>query len=422
MSKKDNFKNIYGYDDIKNSLNRIIDMLNNPKKYEELGCDKVQGLILYGPPGTGKTTFALSILNAVNCSTYIVRKEVAEDKFSEFVKEKFDEAVKNAPSVILLDDIDKYDSTSFNDDNSYTVQSLIDSVKGKDVYIIATANNINGLPSSLRRKGRFDIQIEINNPSEEDSYLIVKSYLNNKKISNDINFDRVNNLLAGFACASIESVCKKAAMLAGYKNHKEIHMEDIVNASLELLYGSEESELDNNNIDNINHIAYHEAGHVLVGELLNPGSVRFASVTKNYIKQGLAGYHEHIAGEEDEVFKNSITRVLAGKAATEVVFNAIDLGANSDLSKAFKKARELVDKYCYEDFDCWFYSEVESSEKVKANKDEKSSQIVKEHYNKAKYLINNNRNKLDKIAQILINNKILYEDDINAIMSEYQVD
>lgn len=421
MKNNEIFKGIYGYSEEKESIKRIVDMLNNPKKYEDLGCDMLKGLLLYGPPGTGKTSLSLAILNAVNRPNFIIRKESTSDKLNEVLKTTFDKAIKSAPSIILLDDLDKFDSTEYSEDNSYIVQSLIDSVKDKDVYIIATVNDITKLPSSLTRKGRFDVKIEITNPAEKDSDQIIKHYLSSKKLSKDVNFDRVCNLLAGYSCADIESVCKKAGILAGYKNQNEILMGDIINSALELLYGGEENEIDNDKNENLKEVAYHEAGHVLVGEILNPGSVRFASVTRNFVKQGVAAYHKEIKGDDDQNQRNALTRVLAGKAATEVVFNRCDVGANSDLGKAFRIARKFVDSYCSEGFDSWFDSRDETSERVKANKDEQSSRMVKEHYNKAKEILISNRDKLDKIASSLIENKILFEDEIKTLMDSYKV-
>lgn len=420
MENKEIFEGIYGYNETKESLRRIIDMLNNPKKYKDLGSDLLKGLLLWGAPGTGKTTLALSVLNAVDRKNYIFRKEGNNDKFVDKLTKVFDEASKNAPSIMLLDDIDKFDNLEVGCDNLYTLQSLIDSVKDKDVFIIATTNNYRDLPSSLKRRGRFDVDIKVEKPIESDSYMIIDSYLKNKRVSKGIDLNRVNNLLACHSCAEIESVCKKAAIYAGYKNQKEIKMEDIVNASLELMYGGEENEIESGNDKDIELTAYHEAGHLLVAELLNPGSVRFASVTKNYLKQGVVAYHTDIEGEDDINLINSLTRVLAGKAAVEVVFNRCDIGTESDLQKAFHVARDIVDRYCMFSFDSWIYNRDETSEVTKENKDKRSSDLVNEHYTKAKCIIESNRVILDKIASILIKNKIIYEDEIKTIMDEYR--
>lgn len=418
MFNEDLFKDVIGYDEEKESLKRVIDMLNNPDKYKELGCDMLHNLILYGPPGTGKTTLAMSFLNAVDCRNYIVRREGDDASLFNKLQSVFVEAKNNAPAIILLDDMDKFDTSSTSNDIYSTIQSYIDEIKNTGVFLIATANNIEDVPHSLIRKGRFDIRMEIKEPDEKDSKEIIAKYLKEKKIDKDVNIDHVNNIVAGHSCAELETVCKQAGMYAGYKNQKTIKMEDILRASLELLYGSESDELDAADNLLLEETAYHEAGHAIIGNYYSPGSVRFMSITKNFVKQGLIVYHQdHEEREKESKLKGSLTRVLGGKAATEVVFHRCDLWANSDLSKAFRIARDFVDAYCLDSFDAWFFNDKETSEKTKAIKDEKSSQLVKEHYDKAKEILNSNRDKLDKLAKALLKNKVLYEDEVNNILN-----
>ncbi len=419
MKQEKLFENIKGYSEVKDSLNRIIDMLNHPDKYKDLGCDMIKGLLLWGPPGTGKTSFAYSIMNAVNCPNYIIRRDGTDEQFNDLLRLKFDEASKNAPSIILLDDLDKFSGNEYDDNIFTSIQSLIDKVKTSDVFVIATTNNRMRLPESLRRKGRFDEIIEVPNPSEEDSYEIIKNYLVNKKIDKDINLKRVSNLISGYSCAEIESVCKKAGIYAGYKNQTTIKMDDIVNASLELIYGCNNELFDEDDISGNEQVAYHEAGHAIIGNYFNPGSIRFISISRSIYKRGIIVYHTNKSDDDltERSEKAHLARVLGGKAATDVVFGEVDLGANSDLQKAFKIARAFSDAYCANGFDSWFYSTDETSEMTKANKDRESSQMVRDYYIKAKEILTNNRDLLDKLAKSLLKNKILYEDEINKILN-----
>ena len=183
--KNELFENIIGYKDIKKTLERIIDTLNNPKKYQKLGSSIPHGLLLYGPPGLGKTTFAYEMLeNMKNRKSYILRKTKSDGDFLKEMNLIFNEAKKNQPSTILLDDIDKYsiDDNTANNEEFVAVQSLIDTIKKEDIFIIATANNKFVLPRSLLRSGRFDIKIEITYPSEKEYFEIIKHYLKKKKI------------------------------------------------------------------------------------------------------------------------------------------------------------------------------------------------------------------------------------------------
>ena len=189
MKKKELFNNIIGYDDIKNTLKKIIDVINNEEKYKKLGCDIPHGLMLYGEPGVGKTTFAYEIINS--CPTrkcFVIRKNKADGSFINYINNIFKDAVKNSPSIILLDDLDKYsiDDDKDNKEEFVTIQSLMDDVKKKNVFVIATVNNRRVLPYSLLRSGRFDIQIEIEEPDEEDSYKIIEHYLKKKKVDMNI--------------------------------------------------------------------------------------------------------------------------------------------------------------------------------------------------------------------------------------------
>ena len=420
MKNEDIFKNINGYAEVKDSLKRIIDMLNNPDKYKDLGCDMSKGLLLWGPPGTGKTSFAYSILNSINCPNYIIRREGTDEQFNDLLRLKFDEAIKNSPSIILLDDLDKFSGCEFDNNIFTAIQSLIDKVKTSDVFVIATTNDRMRLPESLRRKGRFDEIIEVPNPSEEDSYEIIKNYLVNKKIDKDINLKRVSNLISGYSCAEIESVCKKAGIYAGYKNQTTIKMDDIVNASLELIYGCNNELFDDDDISGNEQVAYHEAGHAIIGNYFNPGSIRFISISRSLYKRGIIVYHTNKSDDDltEKSEKAHLTRVLGGKAATDVVFGEVDLGANSDLQKAFRIARSFADAYCADGFDSWFFNEHETSEITKTNLDNKASQMVRDYYIKAKEILISNRELLDKLARKLLKNKILYEDEINIILNK----
>ena len=163
-----NFENIIGYEHIKNELERIIDCINNKEKYEKLGVKVPKNLLLYGEPGLGKTLFAKAFLNALNRNKYIIRKNKPDGDFVNDVNRIITDAMNNTPSVVLLDDLDKFsnnDDDHKNSDEFVVVQTFIDDCKDKDVYFIATANSLRDMPDSLLRVGRFDCKIEVESPS-----------------------------------------------------------------------------------------------------------------------------------------------------------------------------------------------------------------------------------------------------------------
>ena len=183
QNNKKLFNSIIGYEEVKITLKRIVDVLENQDKYKKLGCTIPHGLFLYGPPGTGKTSIANEILSNVNRKKFIVRKNKSNGKFIDYLNGIFKQAKDHQPSIILLDDIDKFAENNHKNAEEYVViQSLIDDVKLEDIFIIATANEEYLLPASLVRSGRFDIQIEIGTPDTKDSYKIIEYYLKKKKI------------------------------------------------------------------------------------------------------------------------------------------------------------------------------------------------------------------------------------------------
>ncbi len=422
MNNKKIFNNIIGYNDIKNTLKRIIDMLNNEDKYKKIGCNISHGLLLYGPPGTGKTSMAKEILNNVNRKVFTIRKTRSDGDFMNYMSDVFKEAKDNQPSIILLDDLDKFseDDNKSNNEEYVAIQSLMDDIKDDDVFIVATANDIDVLPPSLIRAGRFDIQVMVDNPKNEDAIEIFSHYLKNKKVDKNVNVKNLSYILTNSSCAELEKVCNQAGIYAGYKNKKSIGMDELLRASLELKYDANIENIDKKNDYDIN-TAYHEAGHALIGELLEPGSVAFITIANNDGKiSGITIFSENDNYFSDIKFmKNRVKSLLAGKAASEIVFNACDVGTNSDLRRAYDIVDRFVDNYCMLDFNSWIRNTYENSERVKETKDNNINKIMQEYYNEVKSLLIDNRHKLDIIANELMKKKILFKDEIEAIYNDF---
>lgn len=418
--QKEIFSNIIGYDDIKNKLNNIVDLLNNTDKYKKIGCTLPHGLLIYGPPGTGKTSIAKSILDHTNRKTYIVRKDKSDGTFTKYIKEIFNKAKEEQPSIILLDDLDKFsvvDNNKSNNEEYVIVQSLIDDIKNDDVFVMATANDMYNLPSSLRRKGRFDFQFAIDNPKEEDRVKIFNHYLSNKIIDKDIDIKKISYILNNTSCAELEEVSNLAGYYAAYKNKKKIGMDELLRASLEIEY--------NGNIEDINledeytiKTAYHEAGHALVSELLEPGSISFISVVKTDSNvKGITIHNDNDNYWQDVKFRiNRVKTLLAGKAATEVVYNTCDTGSSRDIDRAYVVIEDLIKNYCFYDFKSIYNHD--GSERLKSNSENEIQKTLTDYYNEVKTLLFNNRSILDKLANELSNKKILFKEEINEIIHE----
>ena len=401
---KEIFDNIIGYDDIKITLKRIIDVLNNPEKYKKLGTSIPKGLLLYGPPGLGKTSISDEFINNTDRKIYTIRKTKTDGAFVKYLNQVFKEAEDKQPAIILLDDLDKFSDKEYRDAEEYVaVQSLIDNIKDKDVFVVATANNINKLPNSLLRSGRFDIKIKIDNPNEEDSFKIIKHYLKMKKISDDVNIKNISYILNGSSCADLEKVCNQASIYAGFLDKKTIGMDELVRASLELKYNNMNVESIDKDDKYVLNTAYHEAGHALIGELLEPGSVSFITVAKtDSDTKGITMYHNNDYYFYDIGFmENRVKTILAGKAATEIVYGTCDTGSKSDIHRVYDIVERFVDDYCMIDFNSWVRHTEETSEKVKQSKDDNINKLITNYYNEVKEILIKNRPTLDKLAKAL---------------------
>ena len=411
---------VIGYNPIKKDLYRIIDVLNNPDKYAKLGVDISKGIMLEGEPGIGKTLMAMSVIEECNRKSYIVRKDKPDGVFVDYIRETFENAINNAPSIILLDDIDKFanEDYSHRDAEEYiTVQACIDSVKKEDVFIIATANNVRRLPNSLLRSGRFDRVFYMNFPKGEDAKKIIEFYLEDKKCDSNVDAEEISRFANGYSCADLESVTNEAGLYAAYEERKLISQDDLKKACLRKLYKMSDDEYEVSE-EVLKRRVVHEAGHVVVAELRNCGSVNFVSVSTEKNKVG--GFVSLGSDECHMSFENEETKImisLAGKAAIEIVLGEIDIGANSDMRKAFDRVRTLLDNHVSYNFNSWCHGD-ETSQRVFDCLDSATASEMSRYYIKTKQILINNRSFLDVIIKHLMDKKVLSYKDIAKIRIE----
>ena len=192
------FENIIGYESVKKELSVIVDMFKDPEKYDRIGAKYINGILLYGAPGTGKTTLIKDMIDACGVTTYTLRKDKANDDFIDTIRETFEKAKNNTPAIVFMDDMDKFaDEDSRCPEEYAVIQACIDEVKGYKVLALATVNEPDRLPRSLRRVGRFDKTIKLGNPGREDSEKIVKHYLSLKGCGSNVDYKEVARLLSG---------------------------------------------------------------------------------------------------------------------------------------------------------------------------------------------------------------------------------
>lgn len=224
---------VIGYNPIKKELYRIIDVLNNPDKYKKIGARIPRGVILEGRPGIGKSLMAMCVMEECKRTSYIIRKDRPDGRFVDYIRKIFEEAAKNEPSIILLDDIDKFANEDYihcDTEEYVTVQTCIDDVKNNDVFVIATANDIRFLPESLLRSGRFDKKFHMDFPKGGDAKKIIEYYLKDKMCDSNVDAEEITRFSSGYSCADMESVVNDAGLYAAYEDRSMISQDDLKRA------------------------------------------------------------------------------------------------------------------------------------------------------------------------------------------------
>ena len=411
------FEKVIGYESVKTELARICDVLTNAEKYAKLGVKLPSGLLLHGEPGVGKTTMAECFIEACGRKAFTCRKLKPDGDFVNEITRTFEDAKKAAPSIIFLDDMDKFangDSNHCNSEEYVTVQSCIDDAKGKDVFVLATANSLNNLPKSLLRAGRFDKIIEVENPAGKEAEAIIAYYLGQKKFVADVNVGEIARILDGKSCADLETVINEAGIYAGFAGKESIDMDDIVRACMRVIFNAPES-LEGYSDEVVEKIAYHEAGHAVVAEILEPDSVNIVSVCTHDSRTGgiTSVYQPREYFTARHYMENRIRCLLAGKAATEVKYGDVDVGANSDLNRAFSIVERFADDYCSTSFDRW--KEYDASPALVERKEMQITVEIERYYAEARKILIQNRELLDKLAAALVEKKTVIAREIKAI-------
>ena len=398
------FDKVIGYEKEKEELYQLCDMAKNPEKYAALGVKLPRGILLYGVPGVGKTLMATALLDEMDNGRkrYILRKDKAIEEFVESISKTFQEAKENAPSVIFLDDLDKFasDSVSRNPEELIAVQSGIDEVKGP---------------------GRFDRILEICPPNRREAVEIVRHYLKGKKVADDVTAEGVARLMDGNSCAALESVLNEAGIYAGYENKTEIKREHIVRAVLRDIFEADES-VNEISVAAKEEVAFHEAGHAVAALAFDPEGVGLISIRPS--KSDARGVvqifkSEDYFGSYNKMHERVIS-LLAGRAAVELKFGHMDVGAASDLNRASAILQRFIVDYAASGFALFHHNNrdgISSCNQEDGITAERSAMLAR-CYEEAKDVLRKNWAFVEKLAAALVERDTLVFEEIAELRRE----
>ena len=425
------FNDVAGEDEAKESLQEIVDFLNNPKKYEEIGAKMPKGVLLVGPPGTGKTLLARAVAGEAGVPFFSIAGSEFVEMFvgmgASKVRDLFKQAGEKAPCIVFIDEIDtigkKRDGGSNlggNDEREQTLNQLLTEMDGfdatKGVVILAATNRPESLDPALTRPGRFDRRVPVELPDLKGRESILRLHAKKVKLGPDCDFGVVARMTPGASGAELANIVNEAALCAVRHHRKAVTQFDLQEAVDTILAGAQKKNKILNNKEKCI-VSYHEVGHALVAAL-QTNSAPVQKITIVPRTSGALGFTmqvedgDHTLMTKEEIL-NKIATLTGGRAAEELIFHSITTGASNDIEQATKLARALVTRYgMTEDFDMVALETVNNaylggdaslacSEQTAAQVDAKVVEIVQAEHRKAYQMLADNKRKLDEIAQYL---------------------
>ena len=448
LSTEDNkirFDDVAGLKEEKEDLMEIVDFLKNPAKYIEVGARIPKGVILVGPPGTGKTLIAKAVAGEANVPFFSASGSEFVEMFvgvgASRVRDLFEEAKKNSPCIIFIDEIDAVGRKrgsgmgGGHDEREQTLNQLLIEMDGfgvnEGIIVLAATNRVDILDPAILRPGRFDRKVMVGTPDVEGRRQILKVHSKNKPLADDVDLDEVARTTAGFTGADLENLMNESAISAAKENRKFINANDVKESFLKVGVGTEKkSKIVSDKEKRIT--AYHEAGHAILFHVLEDMDPVY-TVSIIPTGMGAAGYTMPLP-ESDEMFntkgkmKHEIMVSLGGRIAESIVFDDITTGASSDIKKATSTAKKMITRYgmsdevgviCYDDDEEVFigrdFGHTRSySENVAAKIDSEIKAIIDECYKEAEKIIIEHRDVLDRVAELLIEKEKIGREEFEA--------
>ena len=443
------FKDVAGVDEEKEELQEIVEFLKAPKKFTDMGARIPKGVLLVGHPGTGKTLLAKAVAGEAGVPFFIISGSDFVEMFvgvgASRVRDLFEQAKRNAPCIIFLDEIDAVGRQrgaglgGGHDEREQTLNQLLVEMDGfsanEGVIVLAATNRPDILDKALLRPGRFDRQIVVSAPDVKAREEILEVHSRQKKLGEDVDLKVIAKNTAGFSGADLENVMNEASLLAARRNKQEINMQDVEDAMIKVTMGPEKRSRVRSEKEN-KLVAFHEAGHAVVSHYLpTQDTIHQISI----VPRGMAGGYTMYRPDEDKNFmskiemEESIVGLLGGRVAESIVLNDISTGASNDIERASKIARDMVTKYGMSDSlgTITFGSGQEEvflgrdwtqtrnySEETSAKIDEEVKKIIDNGYNRAKEILTMHSDKLHAVANLLLEKEKVDGEEFAAIFAD----
>ena len=443
------FEDVAGVDEEKEELQEIVEFLKNPKKFTDMGARIPKGVLLVGHPGTGKTLLAKAVAGEAGVPFFIISGSDFVEMFvgvgASRVRDLFEQAKKNAPCIVFIDEIDAVGRQrgaglgGGHDEREQTLNQLLVEMDGfaenEGVIVLAATNRPDVLDKALLRPGRFDRQIVVSSPDVKAREQILEVHSRKKRLADDVDLKIIAKNTSGFSGADLENVLNEAALLAARRNLNEIGMKEIEDAMVKVTMGPEKKTRVRSEKEN-KLVAYHEAGHAVVSRFLETQDpVHQISI----VPRGMAGGYTMYRPTEDKSFmsktemEETIISLLGGRVAESLILNDISTGASNDIERASKIAREMVTKYGMSERigSIMFGSGQEEvflgrdfaqsrnySEETAGIIDAEIKKIIDKAYMTAKQILTANVDKLHIVAQILLEREKIDGEEFNQIFEQ----
>ncbi len=441
------FKDVAGCDEAKEELEEIIDFLSEPVKFQRLGGKIPKGVLLVGPPGTGKTLLAKAVAGEANAPFFSLSGSEFVEMFvgvgAARVRDLFEQAKRSAPAIIFIDEIDAVGRSrgaglgGGHDEREQTLNQLLVEMDGFDtklaLIIIAATNRPDVLDPALLRPGRFDRQVTLDLPDVRGREAILNVHVKNVPLADDVRLDILAKATPGMSGADIANMVNESALLAARRNKNKVDMDDFEEAKDKVMMGKARKSMVITDEEKLR-IAYHECGHTIIGLLSKDGDpIHKVTIVPRGSALGLTHFlpleQRHLYTKK--YLTSLLHRMLGGRAAEEIIFNEVSSGASNDLERTTDIARKMVSNWgMSEEIGPITFGKKEEhvflgrdlgtrqdySEETAKKIDAAVSNIVLTAYADVKKMLNENRDKLEKLAEALLQKEVLEASEINEIV------